>query len=589
MKENVSELSIVLIAENLITENDAYLYEEQSKKEGYSLYQYLFIKDIVSESDLAYHLSNYYKIPYLNIENYNNSSLPEVKDSDWLESNLVIPIKIKDNILYAVIPELSNLKEITKGLKKQYKVNDVIFLISEETKINKYFSDFVKIKGSNSINIPSAKNIADNTMNIVKDFEYNDMENNEIKKEEEKIENNAIMQNDRPLVEFIQKILMDAINGRVSDIHFEPYDSYYRIRFRQNGELYDTSIPPFYIKDKLTEKIKLLSKMDIENDMPQTGRINLQIFGERDVDLRVSTFPTIHGDKIVMQIQDPDLALLQMDSLGLTPEQIDLLNDKQKEKDGLILFTGASRSGKSLSAYNFIEKKNPQKFNIYSIEKTTSLKIKGINQLLINPNSKLKVINILQQLVYQDSDAILLEDISNKEELEQLVSLSHKGNLIISTYNAVTLKAAILKLINLGMSVIQIVNEVKVISYQVMIAKICQECKIKEHWSRIPLSNLGFSSNEIELYDKTWSTYNSMGCQICNNRKTKGSAVSFQILDINEKLKQLIYENANDKNEEELLNLLLSGATTEIKNSILDKVKKGEISFSEAENYFKKI
>lgn len=587
MKDNLSELSEVLIAENLISENDAYLYEKQADKEGFSLYQYLFIKNIISENDISYHISHYYKIPYINIEYYLPNYLPEIKETEWIENNLAIPIKKlnhNNGILFVVLSELNNIKEIEAYFKKQYKVKIVEFLVCEETKLNKYIADFIKSKApeeqiasNTNLHIPTAQNIVEKKM-IDKSEET-----------EANIENETESQNDKPLVEFIQKILIDSINGRVSDIHFEPYDNYYRIRFRQNGELYDTSIPPFYIKDKLTEKIKNISKMDINSVMPQTGRINLQIFGERDVDFRVSTFPTLYGEKIVMQVQDPDLAKLDLNSLGLTPDQVEIINLKQEEKSGLILFTGAPRSGKSLSAYNLLEKKSPQKLNIYAIEKTTSLKIKGINQLLLNPNSGLKPVDVLEQLIYQDSDIILLEDIQQKEELYNLRRLSDKGSLIISTLNAKTLREAILKLMKMGMSIIEIVNEVKMISYQVMIAKLCKECKVKENWSRIPLINIGFTLNEIDLYDKTWTTYNSIGCPTCNNRKTKGSTVSFQILNIDEKLKQLIYENANSKSEEELLELLLSGATSEIKHSILDKIKKGEISYGEAENYFKKI
>lgn len=580
INSKISEsLSEVLISESLITEREAVKYENMAKKVNLSLYQYLFINNIIPEIDIIYALSSYYKYNYLNIDVYEESFLPQHPDVNWIEKNRVVPIRLKgennSQTLHIVISDLSNTEVIENEAKRIYKCKYVHFLLSEETRINKHLERFQK---------PAKENFSLSRNLIEEKMKDTQLTTSTIKTSENVIVNDK-KDNDKPLTDFIQKILMDAINSNVSDIHFEPYENYYRVRFRQNGEMYDTSVPPAYINEKLTQKLKLIAKMEVNNPNPQLGRINLQFFGGRDIDFRVSSFPTLFGEKIVLQVEDSQNIDIGLSGLGIQQEDIEEIEKIiETRKKGLMIFSGKPRSGKTLTAYNCMKLLNPQKFNIYTVEKISTLKVKGINQMLLNPNGDISTIDILKQLHYQDTDVLLFEEIQNKEELKQLLSLSNKGNIILSTLNSASLRGTLDVLREKGLSINEVVNNVSLISYQVMFKKLCEDCKVKENWSKIALINMGFTAEDVESYNLTWATYNSIGCTSCSHRKTKGSVVSFQILTIHDRMKEIIYENMKDKSEDELFEILLSMLSEDIRKNIIDQIKKGEISYQEGES-----
>lgn len=580
VNSKISEsLSEVLISESLITEREAVKYENMAKKVNLSLYQYLFINNIIEEIDIIYALSSYYKYSYLNIDVYEESFLPHHPDISWIEKNRVIPIRLKgDNnnqTLHVVISDLSNIEIIENDAKRIYKCKYVHFLLSEETRINKHLERFQK----------SAKENFTLKRNLIEEKIKDSSQNAPVTQTKENVVASDKKDNDKPLTDFIQKILMDAINSNVSDIHFEPYENYYRVRFRQNGEMYDTSVPPAYINEKLTQKLKTIAKMEVNNLMPQLGRINLQFFGGRDIDFRVSSFPTFFGEKIVLQVEDSQNIEIGLSGLGIQQEDVEEIEKIiETRRKGLMIFSGKPRSGKTLTAYNCMKLLNPQKFNIYSIEKISTLKVKGINQMLLNPNGDISTVDILKQLHYQDTDVLLFEEIQNKEELKQLLSLSNKGNIILSTLNSGSLRETLNSLREKGLSINEVVNNVSLISYQIMFKKLCEDCKVKENWSKIALINMGFTPEDVESYNLTWATYNSIGCASCSHRKTKGSVVSFQILTIHDRIKEIIYENMKDKNEDELFEILLSMLGEDIRKNIIDQIKKGEISYQEGES-----
>jgi len=580
VNSKISEsLSEVLISESLMTEREAIKYENMAKKVNLSLYQYLFINNIIEEIDIIYALSSYYKYSYLNIDVYEESFLPHHPDISWLEKNRVIPIRLKgdknNQTLHVVISDLSNIELIENDAKRIYRCKYVHFLLSEETRINKHLERFQK----------SVKENFTLKRNLIEEKIKDSSQTTPVTQTKENVVTNDKKDNDKPLTDFIQKILMDAINSNVSDIHFEPYENYYRVRFRQNGEMYDTSVPPAYINEKLTQKLKTIAKMEVDNLKPQLGRINLQFFGGRDIDFRVSSFPTLFGEKIVLQVEDSQNIEIGLSGLGIQQEDVEEIEKIiETRRKGLMIFSGKPRSGKTLTAYNCMKLLNPQKFNIYSIEKISTLKVKGINQMLLNPNGDISTIDILKQLHYQDTDVLLFEEIQNKEELKQLLSLSNKGNIILSTLNSGSLRETLDTLREKGLSINEVVNNVSLISYQIMFKKLCDECKVKESWSKIALINMGFTPEDVESYNLTWATYNSIGCAACSHRKTKGSVVSFQILTIHDRIKEIIYENMKDKNEDQLFEILLSMLGEDIRKNIIDQIKKGEISYQEGES-----
>lgn len=593
MSENTS-LYKALIGSGGFKKEEVDEYLDLAERNQCSLYQYLFLNDILDEINIAWIIAKYYKYSFLNLDSFNKQLLIKEINLELLNQNRVIPLFRKnrnssDEVLYIAISEVSEKNKNFKDEKEFYGNKNIFPLVVEETKLNNFIEylnekyDYKETKNREKI-INELESEIDNEKE--ENSTNNQMHLSDFSNQEKKVSNNEYEEKENkpnPLIVFIQKIMVDAINGRVSDIHFEPYENFYRIRYRQNGELYDASIPKNTIKEKLAEKIKELSNITEVAPGILLGRINLKVFGGKDIDFRVSIIPTLHGEKIVMNVQDKSWALEGFKEIGMSSEQENIMKKLFNEDSlspGLFLFSGNPRSGKTLTAYNALSSLNSHTNNITSIEKVTTLNIKGVNQILRKSNDKFTLKEIIGQISYQDVDVVFLEDINNIEDFDDLLKIDTSSKTLISTLNAKSILNVLEKLEKSGLSKDIIIDKLNLICHQKMFKKLCPHCKVKQLISKNEMIKFGFESVELDNYGITWNTYNSLGCSKCNEKKYIDSIVLFELLPISESLKDTLKStHVNKINENELLKEVIGNIKEELKN----KIKLGEISFEEAQ------
>jgi type IV pilus assembly protein PilB len=341
---------------------------------------------------------------------------------------------------------------------------------------------------------------------------------------------------DAPVVRFLQKMLIDAINLRASDLHFEPYEYHYRVRFRVDGELRDITQPPVAIKEKLASRIKVISKLDIaEKRVPQDGRMKLK-FGSRTIDFRVSTLPTLFGEKIVVRILDPSSAKVGIEALGYEKAEKDRLLFAISRPYGMVLVTGPTGSGKTVSLYTCLNIMNQPGVNISTVEDPAEINLPGINQVNVNEKSGLTFPIALKAFLRQDPDVIMVGEIRDLETADIAIKAAQTGHLVLSTLHTNDAPTTLTRLANMGVAPFNIASSVLVITAQRLGRRLCENCKVQADYPREALLNAGFLSEEL---DGTWRPYRAVGCTACSNGY-KGRVGIYQVMPITEEIQRII-------------------------------------------------
>jgi type IV pilus assembly protein PilB len=341
---------------------------------------------------------------------------------------------------------------------------------------------------------------------------------------------------DAPVVRFLQKMLIDAINMRASDLHFEPYEYHYRVRFRVDGELREITQPPLAIKDKLASRIKVISRMDIaEKRVPQDGRMKLK-FGTRAIDFRVSTLPTLFGEKVVIRILDPSSAKLGIEALGYEKVEKDRLLAAIQRPYGMILVTGPTGSGKTVSLYTCLNLLNQPGVNIATVEDPAEINLPGINQVNVNDRAGLTFAAALKAFLRQDPDIIMVGEIRDLETADIAIKAAQTGHLVMSTLHTNDAPTTLTRLMNMGVAPFNIAASVLVITAQRLARKLCENCKKPAEYPRESLLQAGFDASDL---DGNWRPYRAVGCSSCNNGY-KGRVGIYQVLPITESIQRII-------------------------------------------------
>jgi type IV pilus assembly protein PilB len=341
---------------------------------------------------------------------------------------------------------------------------------------------------------------------------------------------------DAPVVRFLQKMLIDAVNARASDLHFEPYESHYRVRFRIDGELREVMQPPLGIKDKLASRIKVISRLDIaEKRVPQDGRMQLNV-GARTIDFRVSTLPTLFGEKIVMRILDASSAQLGIDALGYEAEEKARLLHAVRRPYGMVLVTGPTGSGKTVSLYTCLNLLNRPGLNISTVEDPAEIRLPGINQVDVNEKAGLTFAAALRAFLRQDPDVIMVGEIRDLETADIAVKAAQTGHLVLSTLHTNDAPSTLTRLLNMGVAPFNVASSVLLITAQRLARRLCEQCKAPAALSREALRQAGFAAEEL---DGRWQPYRAVGCAACNNGY-KGRVGLYQVMPVSEALQRLI-------------------------------------------------
>ncbi len=341
---------------------------------------------------------------------------------------------------------------------------------------------------------------------------------------------------DAPIVRFLQKMLIDAINARASDLHFEPYEYHYRVRFRIDGELREITQPPIAIKDKLSSRIKVISRLDIaEKRVPQDGRMKLK-FGAKAIDFRVSTLPTLFGEKIVIRILDPSSAKVGIDALGYEKIEKDRLLRIIQRPYGMVLVTGPTGSGKTVSLYTCLNILNQPGVNISTVEDPAEINLPGVNQVNVNDKAGLTFSAALKSFLRQDPDIIMVGEIRDLETADIAIKAAQTGHMVMSTLHTNDAPTTLTRLLNMGVAPFNIASSVLLITAQRLARKLCENCKAQADYPREALLKAGFKAEEL---DGNWRPYRAVGCSACSNGY-KGRVGVYQVMPITEEIQRII-------------------------------------------------
>jgi type IV pilus assembly protein PilB len=380
---------------------------------------------------------------------------------------------------------------------------------------------------------------------------------------------------DAPVVRFLQKVLMDAINGGASDIHFEPYEKYYRIRYRIDGELREVSKPPLEIKETLASRIKVISKLDIsEKRIPQDGRMRLVLSAQRTIDFRVSTLPTLFGEKIVMRILDPSSAKLGIDALGYDPEQKEALLAAVSRPYGMVLVTGPTGSGKTVSLYTCLNILNNPGTNISTAEDPSEINLPGVNQVNVNDKAGLTFAAALKSFLRQDPDVIMVGEIRDLETADISIKAAQTGHMVLSTLHTNDAPTTLTRMLNMGIAPFNIASAVTLISAQRLARRLCN-CKAETAIDEEAMLAAGFKEEDL---DGSWKAYRPVGCDRCGGNGFKGRVGIYQVMPITEEIQRIILAGGNAM--EIAVQAKLEGVS-DLRESGLRKVKQGLTTIEE--------
>jgi type IV pilus assembly protein PilB len=474
----------------------------------------------VSPADLAHTLSNALALPLLDLSSVDPQRLPRnVIDSKMVLQYQVVVLGKRGNRLFIGGADPTD-QEAVERIKFATQLSPE-WVIVEHDKLAKM--------------LEGAGNSASETLESMSsgDFEFDvtddvttPQESNDAQSEVE----------DAPVVRFLQKMLIDAINARASDLHFEPYEYHYRVRFRIDGELREITQPPIAIKDKLSSRIKVISRLDIaEKRVPQDGRMKLK-FGSKSIDFRVSTLPTLFGEKIVIRILDPSSAKVGIEALGYEKIEKDRLLKIIQRPYGMVLVTGPTGSGKTVSLYTCLNILNQPGVNISTVEDPAEINLPGVNQVNVNDKAGLTFSAALKSFLRQDPDIIMVGEIRDLETADIAIKAAQTGHMVMSTLHTNDAPTTLTRLLNMGVAPFNIASSVLLITAQRLARKLCETCKAQADYPREAMLKAGFDAADL---DGTWRPYRAVGCSACNNGY-KGRVGIYQVMPITEEIQKII-------------------------------------------------
>ncbi|HMM47059.1 MAG TPA: type IV-A pilus assembly ATPase PilB [Thiobacillaceae bacterium] len=498
--------------------------------------------------------------PYLDLSAMDAESLPQgLLDPKLVQKRRVIALHQRGNKLYVATSDPTHLQALDEVKFQTGQAVEPV--VVEDDKLGK----LIERSGETAESTLAVLNAED--INL----EFADEENAAPQ------DTGGIDIDDAPVVRYLQKIMLDAINLGASDIHFEPYEKYYRIRYRRDGVLSEIAQPPMAIKDKVASRIKVLSKLDIsEKRVPQDGRMKLVLSKNRAIDFRVSTLPTLYGEKIVMRILDPSSAQLGIEALGYEPWQKDALLDAVQRPYGMVLVTGPTGSGKTVSLYTCLNILNKPDVNISTAEDPAEIQLPGINQVNVNDKAGLTFSAALKSFLRQDPDVIMVGEIRDLETADIAIKAAQTGHMVMSTLHTNDAPGTLTRLLNMGVAPFNVASSVILITAQRLARRLCS-CKRPIDIPQEALLAGGFTPDQL---DGTWRPHGPVGCDICGGTGYKGRVGIYQVMPISDAMTRIILTGGN---EADIADQARREGVLDLRQAGLLKVKAGLTSLEEVE------
>ena len=475
----------------------------------------------VSAYDMAHTMAAAYAAPLLDLDAIDVERLPKgLLDSKICSDYRIVVLSKRNNRLMVATADPAD-QQAAEKIKFATQMG-VDWVITEFDKLNK----LVELQNT------SANETMDNI--IGGDFEFDELATEAITTD---APDKSSEVDDAPVVKFLHKMLIDAFNMRASDLHFEPYEHTYRVRFRVDGELREIASPPIAIKDKLASRIKVISRMDIsEKRIPQDGRMKLKVGPDRVIDFRVSSLPTLFGEKIVIRILDPSSAKVGIDALGYEAEEKERLLEAISRPYGMVLVTGPTGSGKTLSLYTCLNILNKPGINISTAEDPSEINLPGVNQVNVNEKAGLTFAAALKAFLRQDPDIIMVGEIRDLETADISIKAAQTGHMVLSTLHTNDAPTTLTRMMNMGVPTFNIASSVILITAQRLARRLCATCKSPLDVPRKALLDAGYKAEDL---DGSWTPYKPVGCSACNNGY-KGRVGIYQVMPISEEIQRII-------------------------------------------------
>jgi type IV pilus assembly protein PilB len=516
-------LARALVQSGRVPLADADQAAAQSGGDGASFIEALVAGGRISSREVAEFASTTFALPLLDLDAIDLGALPtDLVDRRLMQMRRVLPLRKRGNRLAVAISDPAHTQALDE-IKFQTSMSIDPVVVEDD----KLATALARVTQSTDI---SLKQMIDEDLAV---------EFGEVEADAEAVSTEA---DDAPVVKYIQKVLLDAINDGASDIHFEPYERYYRIRFRVDGELREVSQPPLALKERIAARLKVISRLDIsEKRVPQDGRMKLSLARDRAIDFRVSTLPTLHGEKLVLRILDPSSAMLGIEALGYDADQKEALLAAVSRPYGMVLVTGPTGSGKTVSLYTCLNILNQPGVNIATAEDPAEINIAGINQVNVNDKAGLTFAAALRAFLRQDPDVIMVGEIRDLETAEIAIKAAQTGHMVLSTVHTNDAPSTLTRLINMGIPAFNIASAVILITAQRLARRLCA-CKVPADIPHEALLAAGFDPHEL---DGSWQPYGPGGCERCKGSGYKGRTGIYQVMPISDEMRRVIMRGGN--------------------------------------------
>lgn len=555
----LSGLARILVAKGKLAQAEAEALRGQASASGTGFIEQLVLSKKISALDLSLFCSQTFGFPLLDLAALDHDLLPkDTLSQKLIATHRVLPLHKRGKQLFVALSDPTQL-EALDDIKFQTGLG-VSPVVVEDDKLGQAIQKFIQASDTS-----------------LTDLVGEDVELDFADAEPSESDSSAVEVDDAPVVKFIQKIMLDAINAGASDIHLEPYEKFYRIRYRTDGMLYETAQPPLIIKDKIASRIKVISKLDIsEKRVPQDGRMKLVLSQSRAIDFRVSTLPTLFGEKIVLRILDSSSAKLGIDALGYEPDQKAQLLHAIRRPYGMILVTGPTGSGKTVSLYTCLNILNQPGINISTAEDPAEIQLPGINQVNVNEKAGLTFASALRAFLRQDPDVIMVGEIRDLETADIAIKAAQTGHMVMSTLHTNDAPTTLTRLLNMGVAPFNIASSVILITAQRLGRKLCT-CKQPADIPAEALLDAGFVEADL---DGTWQPYRAAGCDTCKGTGYKGRVGIYQVMPISEDVNRIIMSHGNAI---DIADQARREGVRDLRQSGLLKVKQGVTSLEEVE------
>ena len=551
-----------LVERGLITAESAEELLKAASDDKTSFVHIAVARSAIDARSVAQLASEEFGLPLFDLASMDTEVLPQnLVTTNLIEKHRLLPLFARGNRLYVAQSDPSQITAID-----EIKFNTgmtVEAILVEEDKLTQAVD---KLISSSDTSLEDAFGDLDSALDEV-DLEDPDARENE--------ESNDAQTDDAPIVRFVNKILLDAIRGGASDIHFEPYEKRYRVRYRTDGVLQEVSQPPINLSAKIAARLKVMSQMDIsERRIPQDGRIKMKISKNKAIDFRVNTLPTLWGEKIVLRILDPSSAKLGIDALGYEEDQKQLYLDALSNPQGMILVTGPTGSGKTVSLYTGLNILNVEGTNISTAEDPVEINLEGINQVNVNTRVGLDFAVALRSFLRQDPDVVMVGEIRDIETAQIAIKAAQTGHLVLSTLHTNSAAETLTRLANMGVPAFNIATSVTLIIAQRLARRLCPQCKEPAELPANVLKDAGFTADQIEHGE----FYRPVGCSHCHEGY-KGRVGIYEVVKVTDPISRIIMTGGNSI---EISDVARQEGFADLRTSALKKVQAGVTSLEEA-------